>query len=87
MTFRFHQILNLYSPLIRCRAHGFHMPTDPKAPVILVGPGTGIAPFRAFWQERMSVMNQSLKLQREDSHQVSGSMNYHNDGDVGIKFI
>ncbi|KAL3869039.1 hypothetical protein ACJMK2_041766 [Sinanodonta woodiana] len=30
----------------------FHMPNDNTLPVIMVGPGTGIAPFRSFWQQR-----------------------------------
>lgn len=34
------------------KENSFHLPENGELPVIMVGPGTGIAPFRSFWQQR-----------------------------------
>jgi sulfite reductase (NADPH) flavoprotein alpha-component len=43
---------NTSVPMFVHVAKGFRLPEDSGKPIIMVGPGTGIAPFRAYLQER-----------------------------------
>ncbi|HLI19682.1 MAG TPA: sulfite reductase subunit alpha [Stellaceae bacterium] len=77
-------------PVFVKKSHGFRLPRDNDAPMIMIGPGTGIAPFRAFLQERRIVGAKGRNwLFFGDQHRASDFLyedeiaSYHRSGFLG----
>jgi len=61
-----YEVTNLHPPKlmlpISIRESTFKLPRDTTLPIIMIGPGTGIAPFRGFIQERMWQVKQGKNV-------------------------
>uniref|UniRef100_A0A915L6H1 NADPH--cytochrome P450 reductase n=1 Tax=Romanomermis culicivorax TaxID=13658 RepID=A0A915L6H1_ROMCU len=61
------------------RKSQLRLPRDPKTPIIMIGPGTGLAPFRGFLQDRRAQMRREPEKPLGDATLYFGCRNRRHD--------
>jgi sulfite reductase (NADPH) flavoprotein alpha-component len=72
-------------PVFPSNAKHFHLPDNPNTPIIMVGPGTGVAPFRAYLQERHATGAKGKNWLFFGAQHVKCDFAYQEDFDVFMK--
>ena len=72
-------------PVFPSNAKHFHLPDNPDTPIIMVGPGTGVAPFRAYLQERHATGAKGKNWLFFGAQHVKCDFAYQEDFDVFMK--
>jgi cytochrome P450/NADPH-cytochrome P450 reductase len=62
---------------VRTPESGFQLPESPEVPIIMVGPGTGVAPFRGFLQARHVMKEEGAQV--GEAHLYFGCRNPEHD--------
>src|SRR5216117_3219411 len=72
-------------PVYPSVAKHFHLPENPDTPIIMVGPGTGVAPFRAYLQERQVTGAKGKNWLFFGAQHVNCDFSYEEDFDTFMK--